>query len=125
MVLLVTEDGALYSYGITAFNQLGYAVPARFSARPQRVPFPPGCSVVQASAGTSHCLAVDALGYVFAWGCNSAGQCGLANEAAGVVTDEAGNAVVPTPTLLLGLPKMVACYAGDGFSVLLGEAGDV
>ena len=125
VVLLLTADGALYSYGSAAYEQLGYPAQTRFTTRPQRVPFPAGCSVVQAAAGASHCLAVDALGYVFAWGRNHKGQCGLAADSPSGATEGADGGVVTAPTLLPGLPKMAACCAGDGFSVLVGADGDV
>ena len=99
VVLLLTADGALYSYGSAAYEQLGYPAQTRFTTRPQRVPFPAGCSVVQAAAGASHCLAVDALGYVFAWGRNHKGQCGLAADSPSGATEGADGGVVAAPTL--------------------------
>lgn len=117
VVLFFADDDGLYSYGDASNAQLGYQTSARFTTKPQRIAFPPGCTVRQAAAGKRHCVAVDALGYVFVWGQNDKSQCG--------VLGDGSSAAIREPCLLQNLPLMRACCAGTDFTLLLSVDGDV
>ncbi len=84
----------VYSWGIIANGRLGHGMPKpkiettlfgqpkvkntpRFQSLPQSISTLVKHSVVDISAGNSHSLAVSNEGYVFAWGSNDYGACGV------------------------------------------------
>lgn len=75
--LAVTNDGKLYAWGDGDDGQLGNGGTAGSNV-PLLVSGPWGTKkIVSASAGSSHSLALDEDGKVYAWGQNSDGQLGL------------------------------------------------
>ncbi len=84
--LACDENGSLWGWGKDDHGQLGNGVGASDSQLPQRVSSTDGNgyleNVVYVSAGRSgtHSLAVSADGYVYGWGNNASGQCGIGSS---------------------------------------------
>lgn len=76
---IITEQGALYSYGHNNFGVLGHEnttpvqTPLRMSPLLRKV-------VIKVAAGNSHTLALTDYDEVFSWGKNDKGQLGLGHE---------------------------------------------
>eukprot|EP00826_Nyctotherus_ovalis_P037218 TRINITY_DN3382_c0_g2_i1.p1 TRINITY_DN3382_c0_g2~~TRINITY_DN3382_c0_g2_i1.p1 ORF type:complete len:803 (-),score=226.48 TRINITY_DN3382_c0_g2_i1:643-3051(-) len=70
--LLLTEKGALYSYGANGYGQLGLG---DFKSHDfaEKVPL---SNVAQIMCGNDHCLAIDNGHQLYSWGSNSYGQLG-------------------------------------------------
>lgn len=97
----------------------------------------PLCAAAASAAGSGHAgghvVAVAADGAVFAWGCNSAGQLGLASSAAAGAEPAGGNGrswlsspvevVDAALAAAMGQPTAAAC--GDEHAVLLCRSGRV
>ena len=69
-------------------------------------------NIIQISAGTYHCLAVNGSGNAYAWGGSDIGQTGLGTTTA-----------IETPTLLSGLNSIAQVEAGNDFSLFRNSAG--
>lgn len=78
---VITTEGALYTFGITAGGRLGHERKLKSGPtvqwRPKRVDGLLGETVVAVSAGNAHMLCVTRKGALFAWGDNSKGQVGV------------------------------------------------
>lgn len=84
--LMLSRRGALYSYGVGGWGQLGYSVSDAKHYTDQRVPVIPAAArvaffsrsiVTYVAAGFSFSMAITEGERVYAWGNNSYGQCGL------------------------------------------------
>lgn len=121
---LLTRDGQVLTWGEGKRGQLGYGIMLE-----QRVPkVVPGLSNIVAldiggdSSVTGHALALDGDGYVWAWGDNNSGQSAVAPTQSEVYRH---GHVVLTPTLVVGLPPIVAVAAGANHSLALDTEGNV
>eukprot|EP00658_Telonema_sp_P-2_P032288 TRINITY_DN23948_c0_g1_i3.p1 TRINITY_DN23948_c0_g1~~TRINITY_DN23948_c0_g1_i3.p1 ORF type:complete len:476 (+),score=103.86 TRINITY_DN23948_c0_g1_i3:71-1498(+) len=114
-VMLAQPMGELYVWGGNKYSQLG---------NPDLdvvTPHPPmllqalqGQTVSDVSAGAKHTVAVLDDGEVYAWGCNSDGQCGLPPKIKSSISAAHKGETVDTPTL-------VSYFTGEkGFKVACG-----
>jgi alpha-tubulin suppressor-like RCC1 family protein len=78
---VITAEGQLYTFGITAGGRLGHERKIKSGPtvqfRPKRVDALLGETIVTVSVGNAHMLCVTRRGALFAWGDNSKGQLGL------------------------------------------------
>lgn len=79
--LSIDKQGFPWAAGRSDFGQLGDDRPAGGAPEMSLVPvhWPHSTTLVAVAAGNRHALALDAEGSVWAWGDNSAGQCGRAS----------------------------------------------
>lgn len=133
--LAVTANGYLYSWGDNSSHQLGVQLPQavgdalpappRALGKPLQVRFDSAVCVVQACGSTSHSLAMDVEGRVFAWGdnCHSdprrtmIGRLGLPSKGEHLPRQVTAGAMEGA------VIRMVA--AGQNHSVALTEGGKV
>ena len=73
-VLVLTEAGDVYSFGVASMGQIGHGT--RNSVRNPRLVLR-GKEVYQIAAGRYHSMAVSNYGVVYAWGCSESGQTGV------------------------------------------------
>jgi uncharacterized repeat protein (TIGR01451 family) len=127
--LAADSNGTLWAWGTDDLGQLGNG-PAEDSAVPIKVLGVGGFGnlsyIVYVSAGRSgkHSLAVDSNGYVYAWGYNYYGQCGINNtDTQHTILQYPYQVVGETGTGLLGGPgaKIIAVDAGVNHSLALSE----
>lgn len=74
---VITAEGALFTFGITACGRLGFRGRKKIQWRPRRVDALIGDTVRAVSAGGAHMLCVTSRGQLLVWGENSRGQLGL------------------------------------------------
>lgn len=77
--MALTEDGQVYTWGMNQFGQLGIGFTQNQSV-PMLVTSLVGFNVVAVAAGSTHALAVDSNGGLYAWGNNSSGQLGAVGQ---------------------------------------------
>ncbi|QJD82622.1 stalk domain-containing protein [Cohnella herbarum] len=109
--LVLKKDGTVWASGANEHGQLGNGVQNdNISLEPIQVK---GLSGIKAiSAGSTHGLAIDEEGKVWAWGGNDQGQLGI---------DSRNNALLPVK--VEGLPPIVALDAGQFGSIALDNGG--
>ena len=81
-VLVVTEYGALFSWGSDTFGQLGHGNTASgksFLSSPTKVNYFKRMNVVGVAAGESHSVCFSSDGEVYSWGSNKSGQLGVSD----------------------------------------------
>lgn len=120
--LALTADHDVYSWGVGQQNQLGRTVAedARFEAlKPQTFGLPKG-KVTDIYAGSDHSFAQDMHGFVWSWGLNNYGQCGIVAGAG------EGAATVPEPTIITELKglKIKMLAGGTHHSLAVSEKGE-
>jgi alpha-tubulin suppressor-like RCC1 family protein len=108
----VRTDGTVLAWGSNAQGELGQGT-TDTSAHGTATAVPGLSSIVMVAAGTNHSLALDSSGKVYAWGDNSQRQCGVAG------------ATVLQPTLVAGLPKVIAIAASGDDSLVLAQDGSI
>lgn len=116
-MLAVGSDGRLYAWGANGSGQLGDGANARRDTPAPITGFPDGVSIVTASAGQGHVLAIGSDGRVYAWGRNTYGQLG---------DDTTTGRATPAP--VTGFPSgvtLTAVSAGANHSMALGSDGRV
>ena len=91
---VLTDEGALYTFGVNTSGQLGYADahPRRSVATPSMLEHPVlrASGVVQVACGRAHTVVLTGLGAVYSWGDGSAGQ--LGHDECPPMVREIGNA---------------------------------
>lgn len=105
-------DGAVWSWGLNAYGQLGRSTTINKDASPLKVNIP---AMVDISAGESHVLAVDEMGDVWTWGHNPYGQLGRRTV----------SSYTEVPEKVTGLSNVAAVAAGKDHSVILKKDGTV
>ena len=73
-VLVLTEAGDVYSFGVAQMGQIGHGT--KNSVRQPRLILR-GKEVHQIAAGRYHSMAVSSYGIIFSWGCSESGQTGV------------------------------------------------
>jgi alpha-tubulin suppressor-like RCC1 family protein len=74
---VITSDGSLFTFGISACGRLGYREKLKVQWRPRRVDALLGETVSAVSVGGSHMMCVTRKGELYVWGENGKGQLGL------------------------------------------------
>ena len=82
MSMALTADGKLYGFGDNSGMQLGQHKNRRLP-KPTLIRSPASLVFTQVACGKSHCLAINKLGKVFAWGTDTYGQLGLGESKKG------------------------------------------
>jgi alpha-tubulin suppressor-like RCC1 family protein len=114
---LITTDGSVYTFGITAGGRLGYRTNKLVQWIPRRVDLREDARVKAVAVGGSHMMAVTSRGSLFVWGDNGKGQLGL-----GSLSDRTSPVRVPHPTGLHWSPVLAA---GEGHSLCVDSAGQL
>ena len=73
-VLLLTEAGDVYAFGVASMGQIGHGT--KNSVRNPRLVLR-GKEIYQIAAGRYHSMAVSNYGVVYSWGCSESGQTGV------------------------------------------------
>lgn len=114
-LVLVDEDGNVFTYGEGISGQLGHGdyeshfVPKLMAALPD-------ARVVRAAVGRYHTILLDSEGRVYTFGAGSDGQLGLG---------DVESRSEPTPVTMLSTERIVDIAAGDFHSVFVAEFGYV
>ena len=108
--LALDSTGSVWAWGSNNSGQLGISsFDARRNAPAKLIFFPSGTRIVAISGGSSHSLALDSNGNVFAWGANSSGQLGN-----GQTIEQRA----PTQTIFPdGTPRIRSIAAGGSFNL--------
>src|SRR6185295_11011464 len=114
--LAVNSDGKVFAWGRNAEGQLGIGTTVPHSI-PVEVTFPSPVTITQVAAGDCHSLALDSLGGVWSWGCDTKGQLGDDLSIFGVSS--------PVPIQTTGLDAFTQIAAGELFSLALRTDGTV
>ena len=116
---VITTEGTLYTFGITAGGRLGHertkAKAPAVQWRPKRVESLLGEIVIAVSAGGAHMLCVTRKGHLYAWGDNSKGQLGT-----GDFIDRFKPVRIPHPKNAAWAPIIAA---GEGHSMAVDVNG--
>ena len=118
---VVTDDGALYTWGDSECGQLGHGDRGRLGRR-RRVASLARTSVSAAACGRNHTLAVSADGQLYAWGSHEFGQLGLGEppaDGSGGVLDAMRCALTPHP--LPPPPGGAGAWRGTASGLACGE----
>ncbi|GIG27688.1 RCC1 domain-containing protein [Cellulomonas marina] len=114
-VVVVTTDGAVWTWGENALGQLGDGT-ATARTRPVRVALPAGVRAAAVDVGTNTTFVLGADGAVVGWGVNVAGALG---DGTGV--DRRSPVRVPVP--VAAGARVVAVAAGAGYGHALSSDG--
>ncbi|GIL87512.1 hypothetical protein Vretimale_1578 [Volvox reticuliferus] len=115
---VVTDDGALFTFGLNTWGQLGHSKADKFVAAPIEVGLPDPVTAV--AAGGHHTLALTTAGEVWAWGMAGEGQLGIGEPSSGE-----GRQVEPRMVRSLSGAGLVALAAGDHHSMALTARGEL
>lgn len=125
--LALTSDNLLYTWGQGSAGQLGDGQPitSYFAQTPVAVTMSgvlSGKTIVAVACGSTHTLALDSTGLLYAWGNNAGGQLGDGTGASGVRSN------VPVAVLTNGVlnGKVITGMAGGGgFTIVCTSDGGV
>lgn len=119
--LVVTKDGAVYSFGVNEAGQLGHG--HRFNTHaPTRIEMLRDERVVQVACGQQHCVALTADARVFTWGLGVFGQLGhgrLKSIRVPLLVD----GVLPSTDSDAALSRPVSVHCGAHFTYILRADG--
>ena len=113
--LVLTADGAVWSWGRGAFGKLGHG-DTQLQLLPKKVEALAGRRVVAVSAGYSHSLAITADGAVWSWGDGGEGELGHGDEQ---------RQPLPKKIEALAGQRVVAVSAGGEYSLAITADGSV
>jgi len=111
----LTADGAVWSWGLGAFGQLGHG-DWQAQLLPKKIETFAGQRVVAVSAGERHSLALTADGAAWSWGYGGEGQLGHGGQQAQLLPKKVEN---------LAGQRVVAVSAGEAHSLALTADGAV
>ena len=114
-VVVLTSDGAVYSWGVNTSGQNGYGYAKSYNRTPVATAIPRGKVITQIAVGESHVIALSSDGDVYAWGNNDNGQLGIGIKIQRELT----------PTLLPITEKVVQIAATGKGGAALTEDGHV
>ena len=114
--LALTADGTLFAWGSNAQGVTGTGLSDTTVPNPTLVLLPEGVSAVAFNVGLTHALAIGDDGVTYAWGNNDFGQLGD-----GSTTAQATPVAVQLPSGV----TFTDVYAGDTFSLALGDDGNL
>ena len=77
--LVVSSDGNVFSFGWGGRGRLGHG-DFDTQNRPLKISVLEGARICQVSAGSTHSLAVGAVGELYAWGCSANGRLGVGDH---------------------------------------------
>ncbi|EFJ43556.1 hypothetical protein VOLCADRAFT_119094 [Volvox carteri f. nagariensis] len=117
---VVTDDGALFTFGLNSWGQLGHSRQDKFVASPLEVGLPD--PVVAVAAGGYHTLALTSAGEVWCWGMAGEGQLGIGEPSEGAT---GGRQVEPRLVGSLSGAGVVSLAAGDHHSLALTRSGEL
>ena len=110
----IKSDGTLWGWGNNNVGQVGDGTTINKSS-PVQVGAATNWSKL--SAGTSHVLAINTLGQLYAWGLNTAGELGLTNVNTG------GDTLNRSTPVQLGTSSWSQVAAGGSFTVAIDSVG--
>jgi alpha-tubulin suppressor-like RCC1 family protein len=110
--LAIDSNGTLWTWGFNQFGQLGLSsFDDHFNTPQKLIHFPANTRIVAIAGGSSHSLALDSIGRVWAFGRNLVGQ--LGNN---TFIDSHGPSKVAFPA---GTPKAIGISAGGAHSLAI------
>lgn len=117
--VILKEDGSVWSWGDNTFGQLGAnSSPPTGTLIPKPILQENGnrlLNIKVVAAGGYHTVALDNDGKVWSWGSNSFDQLGHSPF----------TTLNENPTVVAGLPKIIAITAGDNHTLAVDESGQV
>jgi len=120
--MVLTDTGAIYSWGIGSRGQLGHSDIVLKCESPKRVEFFDDlpCTIVDIACGGWHSLALTSDGDIYSWGWNESGQLGHSTEKMSTVVGS------PYPIDLgSGNNPVIGISAGSRHSAAILKNGDV
>ena len=118
--LALDKKGAVFAWGSGEQSQLGRRLLERHqgnSLKPTPVALPK--TIVSIHAAANHSFAIDKNGYLYAWGLNNFGQCGIKQKVGNV------DAVVTKPEKVPNLDRRIKMVAGGNHhSIAVTNEGD-
>ena len=117
--LVLTEDGAVFTWGASRYGELGYPTDQTCvqdlpcSDTPKPVQFPSEVDVVAIAAGDAHSLAATAADEVWTWGDNSNGELGIGSSGSSS----------ETPQRVLTGVDVISMAAGSFHNLVLASDG--
>lgn len=112
--IAIKDDGSVWTWGDNGNGELGVDTGGADSLIPVQVTALSGTTIVAVAAGQNFSVALDAFGYVYAWGANSAGQLGD-----GTTTGQ------PLPQQVPGLSGITMIAAGQQFVLAQANNGEL
>ena len=116
--LIAMSDGLVWGWGSDEWSQLTGDASSTVSQLAEPTLIRGLDAIVDVACGSDHSLAVDAVGRVWAWGANYAGQLGTGR---GYHDDENAGG----PVVVGGLPPISFVRAGDAVSYAVSRDGEV
>lgn len=116
--ICLTDTGVLWSWGNATNGQPGHGE-RQIVRTPKKIDYPDCKNIVAIACGNKHCLAINADGESYSWGCGEHGQTGhLIQEG------DKGDKLVPTKMDLGGV-RIASIACGSIHSCLISEEGDL
>eukprot|EP01133_Synstelium_polycarpum_P017495 gene17495-20873_t len=113
--MLLTDTGLVYSWGLCSYGKLGHPKKVDYPIPSQIMEFK-NKQITAIACGKDHCLALDEIGCVYAWGNNAGGR--LGNGSFEVVS-------IPTILPYFESEKVIAIACGSDHSMALCDNGRV
>jgi len=117
-VLMVTDDGTVYSWGRDYTGQLGRSVDEPAGYEPGTVPALDGVTIEGVASGCDHSLAWNADGNLWGWGSNGSSKLGTAADGSVLPDDE-----YDKPVLIY--EGAIMADGGRNFTAVIDTSGEV
>ncbi|RWS29744.1 Regulator of chromosome condensation (RCC1) repeat protein-like protein [Leptotrombidium deliense] len=85
-MLMLSENGVVYSYGRGSKGQLGHGTVEDVFEEAKVIEALEGVKIIQIATGSWHSMALSSIGDVYVWGWNESGQLGLKKEEVNIKT---------------------------------------